>query len=373
MTLRRRSRLVDVSATKFEESEENYRLEEFGEDLGSYNAIDARKEGSPVAGDLATSIRLLHETCLCNGTPLSPALLSPILSFFLSLVRGGDSQLLVFFFPQILNIYFNMLPAVDATMSRKIDMFEGFLIEVGIGSENVNLGLKIFWALVGELEESSTPTTVTPTSNTLSDDIDAEVLELVTDANKLNISQADTAATPTTTNNNQRPHLLCFLVEYLSAMEMLTGCFPNQNNDSFYSELKALAGLSADPGPAQKTIFAKLIRDVNKLRPNDGTADLRYRLCESRADRGKKQRVSRNQFGKHFTTQIFFLRNLTNLASNLFAVPVNSRKAEATKRLEAINERGYVVRAKQARKEGENEERSEENYCSSLRSSSHYG
>ena len=123
-----------------------------------------------VAGDMGTALKLLHENALPPsgggggdedssgiGGPNnnSTELLQCILEFFLDLLEDGELATLGFFWPQLLNIHLQMLPATNAASLKRIELMEDFLLTVAT-KYSIHLAAELIWSHTADLEDSKT-------------------------------------------------------------------------------------------------------------------------------------------------------------------------------------------------------------------------
>lgn len=114
-------------------------------------------------GDMGTALRMLATHALPN--PLHQAdedktidqksteLLQCILEFFMDLIDEGELQSIAFFWPQLLNIHLQMLPASDAISLGRVELMEDFLLTVAT-NYSVHLAIELIWSHTAELEDA---------------------------------------------------------------------------------------------------------------------------------------------------------------------------------------------------------------------------
>ncbi len=126
-----------------------------------------KQQAFRVNGDMGTALKLLAEHALPNrlrtdddftdGTvnQNSTELLQCILEFFLDLLDEGELQSVAFFWPQLLNIHLQMLPASDSASLRRVELVEDFLLTVAT-QHSVQLAVELIWSHTADLEDSKT-------------------------------------------------------------------------------------------------------------------------------------------------------------------------------------------------------------------------
>ena len=105
----------------------------------------------PVASDMSTAIRLLHD--LASDAGASVPLFRALVAFLLSLSVDSLPQLSKFHV-QIKQIHMSLIPASTVSGLLKLDIMEDFLLS--LSTRHVNLALDLVWSLQGELETPRT-------------------------------------------------------------------------------------------------------------------------------------------------------------------------------------------------------------------------
>ena len=118
-------------------------------------------------GDMGTALKLLAEHALPNphladddfadnsSNQNSIELLQCILEFFLDLLEEGELQSVAFFWPQLLNIHLQMLPASDSASLQRIELVEDFLLTVST-QHSIQLAIELIWSYTADLEDART-------------------------------------------------------------------------------------------------------------------------------------------------------------------------------------------------------------------------
>lgn len=124
-----------------------------------------KQQAFRVNGDMGTALKLLAETALPNRQQAddelsnvnrnSTELLQCILEFFLDLLEEGELQSLAFFWPQLLNVHLQMLPACDSASLQRIELMEDFLLTVST-QHSVQLAIELIWSHTADLEDART-------------------------------------------------------------------------------------------------------------------------------------------------------------------------------------------------------------------------
>jgi len=114
-------------------------------------------------GDMGTALKMLVLHALPN--PLheeeedhtvdqkSTQLLQCILEFFFDLVEEGELQSIAFFWPQLLHIHLQMLPATNIVSLRRVELMEDFLLTVAT-QHSIQLALELIWSHTADLEDA---------------------------------------------------------------------------------------------------------------------------------------------------------------------------------------------------------------------------
>ena len=116
-------------------------------------------------GDMGTALKMLVMHALPN--PLheedddhtvdqkSTQLLQCILEFFFDLVEEGELQSIAFFWPQLLHIHLQMLPASNIVSLRRVELMEDFLLTVA-SQYSVQLAIELIWNHTADMEDAKT-------------------------------------------------------------------------------------------------------------------------------------------------------------------------------------------------------------------------
>lgn len=126
-----------------------------------------KQQAFRVNGDMGTALKLLAEHALPHPmrqdddasdnavNQNSTELLQCILEFFLDLLEEGELQSVAFFWPQLLNIHLQMLPASNAVSLQRVELVEDFLLTVAT-QHSVQLAAELIWSHTADLEDSKT-------------------------------------------------------------------------------------------------------------------------------------------------------------------------------------------------------------------------
>ena len=116
-------------------------------------------------GDMGSALKMLVMHALPN--PLheedddhtvdqkSTQLLQCILEFFFDLVEEGELKSIAFFWPQLLHIHLQMLPASNVVSLRRVELMEDFLLTVAT-QYSVQLAIELIWNHTADVEDART-------------------------------------------------------------------------------------------------------------------------------------------------------------------------------------------------------------------------
>jgi hypothetical protein len=116
-------------------------------------------------GDMGTALKMLVTHALPNPRheedddntvdQQSTHLLQCILEFFFDLLEEGELKSVAFFWPQLLNIHLQMLPASNVVSLRRVELMEDFLLTVAT-QYSVQLAIELIWRHTSDLEDAKT-------------------------------------------------------------------------------------------------------------------------------------------------------------------------------------------------------------------------
>jgi len=279
LTLRRRSRKLEIESRRWlngtmHSSDEFLSLispeHELQSAIGGNHLLNALK----LANDFSSILNMLSTYC---WNPEREGAIEMVTSTLDFLLTGVKQSVLRFYLPQLFQIHLKMLPARSATALIILDLYEDFLIHLATNGKEVHISLSLIWHLLASLDDGK------------------EEGSGGNDSSQ-SISQKDSA-----------------MIFMLCKIESTIFCF----QEGWGGGSVALGNLYPMKGSDhQQGLLLLSVQALRSIRDS-----LPFKLKIDDAERETLTEETKTKIANSYRKQIIFMRQLSNLAEELFSVP----------------------------------------------------